>query len=115
MSSVMLSLKFVTVSCYKCGLVFALEENHQQRLVDKAETVEWYCPNGHGQHYLGRSKDQQIQDLQITVQQKDNAIADERRRREALEKRIKRGVCIYCKRNFPNIARHMECKHGEKK
>lgn len=112
--SVVLSLNFDTVTCCICGIVFGIGTHHNAELKRKAVTGEFFCPNGHGQHYLGKSKDQQIADLQWAVQAKDNALAAERQKRERLEKRITRGVCLYCNRSFANLREHMRCKHKGK-
>lgn len=108
-----LMLKFVTETCCNCGIVFAITEERHERLVETKEN--FYCPNGHSQHYLGQSKDAQIEELKLSVQMRENQLSEERRKREKLEKRIKKGVCLYCKRFFKNLADHIECKHPDKK
>lgn len=111
--SVMLSLNFEVETCVTCGIQFAISTGWQQRV--KETKQHFYCPNGHNMYYLGKSKDQEIADLKLAMQHKDNQLAEERRKKDQLERRISRGVCIHCKRTFPNLARHMACKHPDKK
>lgn len=111
--SVWLSITFEVESCYLCGIPFGLTAARQKHLIDTKET--FYCPSGHQQHYNGKTHEQELADLKWQIQQKDNNLAAERAEKERLIKRVKRGVCLHCKRHFPNIAAHMRCKHPDKK
>jgi hypothetical protein len=97
----------------------------------------WYCPNGHSQHYSGKSEAEKLKEQ----------LAEERRQRERAEqniaywqdeakeqtekakhernrangykghatritRRVKAGVCICCNRTFQDLARHM-AKHPQ--
>jgi len=113
--AITLGVQFVEESCCQCGVLFAMTVDYKNRMRELAETRNFYCPNGHSQHYCGKSYDQQIADLRLTVQQRDNLLSDERKSRERLERRVRQGVCLYCKRTFSNLAQHMACKHKDKK
>lgn len=49
----------VRISCYKCGALFGMSEAHNsQRLEDQDD---FYCPNGHRQHYTGENTSKRLQ------------------------------------------------------
>lgn len=108
--------------CCNCGILFGVEADHQQQLVDYGKT--FYCPSGHPQSY---SKPRiKIIEEQLEIAQRDLRASKcetlaERQRRETteaqklrLEKRMRHGVCPHCNRSFTNLRRHMESKHNRK-
>jgi len=97
-----------------CGVIYALEDSYRNYKLEQKEKGVTYCPNGHSWHFIGKSLEDQITDLKWTVQHRDNALNEERLKRERLEKRVRKGVCLYCKRTFSNLAKHMQCKHQKK-
>lgn len=106
-------ISLVVVECCACGTQYAISQSLHALAKNRREAKTLYCPVGHGWSYSGKSKDEEINDLKLRLQQKDNAIAEERKQREKLEKRIQKGICPYCKRTFGNLARHMETQHRE--
>ncbi len=113
--STIIGVSFIQETCCNCGIIYALEEKYRDRLLAEKERGSTYCPNGHQWHYRGQSLEATITQLKLRVQEKDNAIDAERKKRERLERRVQRGICLYCKRTFGNLAKHMVCKHGDKK
>lgn len=109
-----IGVSFTVETCCVCGVIYALEDRYRKFLLDKKEQGRTYCPNGHNWHFMGTALSDQVATLKLTVQQRDNELSDERKKRERIERRIKKGVCVYCKRTFGNLADHMSCKHGEK-
>lgn len=123
------NVSLVAVECYRCGIIFGLEyEYNSNRLDDKKD---WYCPNGHAQHYTGKTEADKLrerlaeqerrtsslrEDLRYTREQRDAA---ERRRAAAqgqvtkIKKRVGNGVCPCCNRTFANVARHMASQHPD--
>ena len=108
------TVQMVDVQCYGCAMTYAIPSTLNDKALRLKESYNVYCPLGHLWHYVGQSDEQKISDLKFQLQQKDNLIADERREKERLEKRIRKGVCPYCKRLFGNLAAHMACKHKRK-
>ena len=53
---------FVTETCYLCGVLFAMTEQYHAQRVDAAEKGSFYCPNGHQQHYVGKSAKEKAAD-----------------------------------------------------
>lgn len=117
--------EFVIEECCNCGVPFAMTDTHKKaRLADK-ET--FYCPNGHPQHYLGKTHDQQLKDAErkaanaleearITAaraEQLAQALTDARRETKRLERRATAGACPCCDRTFVQLARHIKTKHPE--
>jgi len=83
---------FSTCECYLCGTGFAMEAGlYAQRRADHAE---FYCPNGHGQHFTGESSEQKqlrLAQERIVALQRD--VARERDSRQWAE-RSARGAHI---------------------
>jgi len=86
---------------------------------------QFYCPNGHGQHYTGKTdaaKLAEAQEANLSLRQRlDQAEADAARKGKelaSLKKRVNAGLCPQCHRHFANLARHVASKHpselGEK-
>jgi hypothetical protein len=48
-----MEVTLVQETCCACGIAFWMESKFQQRL--REEKRSFYCPNGHGQHYLGEA------------------------------------------------------------
>lgn len=110
----------VPESCYLCGTVFGLgAEFKRDRLADKKT---WYCPNGHAQHYIGKTEAEKLREqlkwaASRTQAWRDQAETAEARRRgekaakTRLKNRIANGVCPECKRSFPDLRQHMAGQH----
>lgn len=115
-----------TETCYKCGIPFAAPSWFiRERRKDKEA---FWCPNGHSQAYieseadrLRKKLDEQTREAtrqaaraaQIAAERDAEAAA--RAKAERKLRRVQKGVCPECNRSFPNLERHMACKHGEKK
>ena len=112
--SVIIGVSFTQETCCTCGIIYALEDCYRNRLLEKRERGETYCPNGHKWWFRGQSVESTITQLKLQVQEKDNALSEERQKRQRLEKRVQKGICLYCKRTFGNLAKHMQCKHPKK-
>ena len=102
-------------SCVTCGTPFGVEEQLLDRL--KRDKTYYYCPNGHTQHYMGKSFSAQLAD----AQEQANAATQKTRQLEELlkavearrDRRSKWGMCQHCHRHFQNVERHMGSKHPE--
>ena len=110
-------VELVTEECCNCGVIFGLTKQLKGERRD--DHKNFYCPNGHPQHYVGESEAEKNARLlqeererhQRTLQREN----EERQKREAAERKLKRvnkGVCPECKRTFQNLARHMCTQHG---
>ena len=109
---------FVVEDCCNCFIPFAMtSEFEARRRKDKAT---FYCPNGHPQHYLGKSDEQKLreaqqqlasanEDARIQAARASKAEAEAAR----LKKRASGGVCPCCNRSFVQLARHMKTKHPD--
>lgn len=125
--STTLLVTIVTETCYKCGIPFGLEANFRnQRLNDHGN---FYCPNGHCQHYIGETEAEKLKKQLDNARQRvrsaeareqswrDQAETAEARRRgekaakTRLKKRIAAGVCPCCNRSFMDLQRHMQGQH----
>jgi hypothetical protein len=114
--------------CCSCAVVFAIPADMYRRA--KADPKVWfYCPNGHSQHYTGKTEEQKLTEQLVTArlraERAENAAAAQRTRAVAAEhqraaykgqatrlrKRIGNGVCPCCNRHFVNVERHMNSQH----
>lgn len=119
----------VTEECCRCGMVFGVPANMQERYRNTHET--FYCPAGHGQSYSGPSEAEQLR-KQLEIAEQNNRTLTARVRfevdqREGAErnlkatkreltrtkKRVSNGVCPCCNRSFAQLARHMQTKHPD--
>lgn len=127
-------VKMITETCSNCGILFAMEEGFQkERLADKRS---FYCPNGHGMSYTGKSEVEKLRaqldeerrqrqraEQNVARWQDEYAEADARAIHERnrangykghatrITKRAKAGVCPCCNRTFQQLARHMATQH----
>lgn len=119
-----------TVTCYKCGVSFSIADTWvKSRREDHAN---FWCPNGHEQHFTESSKDREIREkaaeidrLKKQLEWKENSLKSANaqcdrisRSNAALRgvvakerKRVGNGVCPCCKRTFKQLAQHMDHKH----
>lgn len=121
------SLEYRTISCYKCGLIFAVPTPTYNRWVDDSSKM-WFCPMGHEQHFVEGAKQRLEKELasekkrhEWTAQALDTArkSRDQQERRARAykavatktKKRIGNGVCPCCNRTFQNLMNHMKSKH----
>jgi hypothetical protein len=119
----------ITETCCNCGVLFALESSYQwERRQDRRN---FYCPNGHSQHYTAKSEAELLKEAQAEIARqkriaanKDEDLRSERashantkgqltRTRKKVE-RVEKGVCPHCTRHFTNVERHVKTKHPEK-
>lgn len=122
------TIGMITETCCSCGMAFAMtREFHAARKAKPGSS--FYCPAGHGQHYTGKSKEDQLAEHLSRERQRAARLEDEARiEREArehadrraaaargqvtkLKKRAAAGVCPCCNRHFSDMARHMAQKH----
>lgn len=120
---------FEIVTCCKCSVQFAMPTELQRRRLD--DRGDFYCPNGHSQHYTGKSEAQRQQErADLAERRLANAQENARiaraeqvttRRQLSAAKgqltktrnRIAKGVCPCCNRSFANVARHMAGQHPD--
>lgn len=125
---------FITLkseTCCNCGVVFGIESNHRQRLIETH--ASFYCPNGHSQHYTAKTEAEKLREELERTQQRES---DQRRLKEQaraetekvtrklistkghitrIKNRVANGVCPCCNRTFKQLAQHMKAKHPEYK
>lgn len=117
----------VTETCCRCGVLFAMESVFRdQMLQDRSR--QFYCPNGHAQHYAGKSDAQKLREAEERIERLNRRVANEQeavrseragriavqghltRAKKKLE-RVEKGVCPECNRSFTDLRRHMVSKH----
>ena len=116
-------LKVRVWSCQSCGVEYGVTEEFDE---SRREThATFYCPNGHGQSYSGKTKEQavaeerqrtnaalaQARDLQQALDATMDTLRAEQKASAALKKRVGNGVCPDCHRTFKNLALHARSKH----
>ena len=57
-----LEIEFVAITCCHegCGIVWAVPVDYKKER--KKDHDLFYCPNGHGQHYTRRSKEEELRE-----------------------------------------------------
>jgi hypothetical protein len=124
------SQTFEVETCCSCGVQFAMTSEFQaERLKNRGANNPFYCPNGHKQHYTGKSEADKLREqnaqLQTRIEMRDKWLREERERKESAErrasaargqvtkirKRVGHGVCPCCNRSFEDLRRHMSIKH----
>lgn len=110
------------LECCRCGVTFAIPQKLEAER--RKDHDEFYCPNGHKQHFPGESEAERYKRLfeseqrQVSALRVDKLAAERARDRVArdikrLKKRSAAGVCPCCNRTFSQLARHMTDKHQE--
>lgn len=110
----------VETCCHeKCHVTFGLDIAHYRQLQRETGTT-FYCPNGHAQHYTGKSDEQKLREAEAREtalrDQLEASIRDKEQTRQTLlreRSRIANGVCPCCNRFFRNVMLHMDSQHPE--
>ncbi len=63
------------ITCYLCGIVFGCPDNWVDNRRDRHDT--FYCPNGHDQHFVGKSEAERLKD-EVEARKKQLLNAEER-------------------------------------
>jgi len=126
--------EFRLETCCNCGVAFMMPEALYAAC--SADHKKWfYCPNGHGQHYIGETDAERNRRRAERAEQQKARLEDalrekEREKREAVaaadrrtaaakgqltkhKKRSAAGTCPCCNRTFKQLASHMANKHPE--
>lgn len=110
------TIQYEETQCCNCGINFAIPRAVYKQLRESKKT--FYCPNGHDLAFVESENDRLKRQLVEERAKKEMAEAALKREiiaKEKLEKRVKFGICPYCKRYFKQVQAHMKCKHPEKK
>ena len=113
---------YVVETCCRCGIDFGIPEDFYVAVRDNSN--KWfYCPNGHRQHYtVSRATKLQRQLDAAHNAERDlrNRLETTQRSRAALKgqvtkikRRVGKGICPCCRRNFANLKHHMENQHPD--
>ncbi|VXB82575.1 hypothetical protein [Aeromicrobium sp. 9AM] len=116
--------------CITCGVVFGVGDDFRARR--KEDHRNYYCPNGHQQHYIkGSSQAEKLQaELERTrtreknqreyaERERERRLKAERERAAArgqvtkIKNRVGNGVCPCCNRTFANLGRHISGQHPD--
>jgi hypothetical protein len=133
MSTITEVTTFVIQTCCHsgCGLQFGMEASFDR--MRRNDHKWWYCPNGHQQHYSGKSEAEKLAAEKKILEDRlgwaqtarqaalDQAAATERSNRALkgvvtkTKKRVASGVCPVpgCKRHFADLQRHVNTKHPD--
>lgn len=128
-------LEMETIVCYSCAIPFAVPSSFKRNL--QANQENFYCPNGHRQHYskstesilkekidkLEKQKAEESQYFKDLLFIKSKRIEESKKEIKVLKakntikrkklKRVKNGVCPCCNRSFQNLMDHMKNQHPE--
>jgi hypothetical protein len=115
-------VKMVALTCCHegCGVVFAVPRWWETKR--REDHTSWYCPNGHAQHFPGKSEAEKLRERLRWAEERAAQVARDKQALEAqrraakgqatrLRRRIANGVCPCCKRSFQDVRRHIATKH----
>lgn len=125
--------ELITEECCCCGVLFAMPVELKRQCRDQPGPggKSFYCPNGHSQHYTGKSKAQVERErgdrLARWLEAANARATSEYDQRQAAErsnralravntrtrKRIAAGLCPCCRRTFQDLAKHMAGQHPD--
>lgn len=109
-------------TCCECGVLFGMEVGFDNQRRD--DHRRWFCPNGHSQHYTGKTEAQKLTEQ---LEAARSLATRERERRATAERsasaykgqvtkvkrRVGKGVCPCCTRTVRQLADHMAEKHPD--
>jgi hypothetical protein len=116
-------------SCCVCGVIYAVTVDFDK--ARRSDRARFFCPNGHGQSYQGKTEEQKLRErLERAEQDRDRAEAGRRAATDQaaaaersarayrghltrLRNRIANGVCPCCNRSFANVRAHIAGQHPE--
>jgi len=110
--------------CGECGILFAMPCWY---LDEKAKNhTSWMCPNGHSRYFPGKSNEEALKEVNERLRKRldwksaeaerlNNRLRGTRGAVTRIKRRVESGVCIYCKRHFHQLERHMKAKHKDTK
>jgi DNA repair exonuclease SbcCD ATPase subunit len=114
------AIEFRTETCCNCGVLFAMTEDFYKARQREKEAGSFYCPNGHAQHYVGKSDEQKAKEAAAARREAELAMQAERDQRLAAERELRRhrqrakgGACPVCNRTFVQVARHIKTQHPD--
>jgi len=117
------STEFAQIECCNCHVIFAMTDEMDQHYHTTKKL--FYCPNGHGQHYTGVDREQQLKDRIKGMEARNSALRDQldatersksalkgvvTRKKNELES-VKSGKCPCCNKYFKVLHKHMENRH----
>lgn len=131
MPRVEVAVELDTITCYKtdCGILFAVPELWLAN--KRRDHSDLWCPNGHSQAFLSKSKEDQLRD-QLAAARKDldaqriyaqrledrttrlrRSVAAQKGVATRLRNKAVAGICAFCEHEFPNVAEHVKSAHPE--
>ena len=126
------TVAFRKFECWVCGISFAMTRSWTDQLKEDRDT--FFCPKGCKLAFGESKKDKEIKQLKAAAEraredtERAHRSADNARQRTENEKRshaatkgqltktkkrVAKGVCPCCNRQFVNMHRHMENKHPD--
>ncbi len=81
-------LSFVVTTCVTCGVKSALPEELDIQL--RRSKAEHYCPNGHIQHYLGKTPEQERDEARSETQRFRDVVESQDKKISRLERKLKK-------------------------
>ncbi len=111
---------FVSITCGGCDVSFAITDCFYR--ARRRDHKNFYCPNGCCRAYQAESKEERLR-RELNESSRSNTflrgcLETARRSRAALKgqvtkikRRVGKGICPCCRRNFANLKAHMEGQH----
>ena len=101
--------------CYSCSAFIALTASHKKTLLENH--ANFYCPNGHRQHYLDETEAQKWETRFNAERDHLNGaltrLSEAKKELKRVKTRAKNGVCPKCHRTFKQVAAHVKRQHAD--
>lgn len=108
--------------CCRCGIRYAVPDSFAAKR--RRDHRDFYCPNGHSQHFpqesdiekerrLRREAENKAEREQVWRHCAERSASAFKGHLTRIKRRVGKGVCPCCKRTFKNLADHMETKHPD--
>lgn len=128
-TTIEMTTTLVPITCHvsTCGILFAVPERFNQS--KRSDHSTFYCPNGHGAVYAGKTEEQKLRDQLAQTKrwleqeetraarlEDDNmTLAKSRSALRGVVTRMKNkaaaGRCQWCEHEFPDVAQHVAEAH----
>lgn len=120
---------YTSIRCHCCDVTFKIRTEWRDSLYESGNT--FYCPNGHSLSWKGKHVADELRRERDRLKQQTAQKDDEIRRLERIntlerrstaaykgqvtkiKKRVGKGVCPCCNRQFKDLHKHMNSKHPD--
>lgn len=118
-------------TCKSCQRRYAIDKAYREGNDKSGRPLQWYCPYC-GAPWIRADKTEAEEERELRIAAESRLASEQARhdqtkadrdfhersarahkaQKKSILRRVHAGVCPHCKRNFKNLAQHMETKHS---